>query len=381
MQRIINRLKIFTIILFPVFYLGIGGNYPWILLGTHGKDLGFLSFFIITLIFIAASLIIKIETISEKKLLTCFYANLFIAAIFALLYDFMQYKHFLIFGYQKPLLIYALDSVLIISLIFSRRANLVYLFSILCGYFLIHHCLSIYYFPLVTARSDMFSAIILSLNQFTQGLNPYVKVLENVGTPPYLPLTILSFYPAIIMKCDPRIIALLYLAITLTLVIFKFNRLNNLSQITICLILINPYWLMRHDLYFQLFLLEITIIMLYFENFTEIIRIIFLGLFITTLQFAWILYPFILLSFSRNTAQLIRQAVASLLIAGLIVFGYTQNYFLTFYHAIFLHKEYLNAYNSDITFGLSTIFHFANNQIALYMLQIIGCGLLLLYSS
>lgn len=222
-------------------------------------------------------------------------------------------------------------------------------------------------------------AIILSLNQFTQDLNPYAKVLENVGTPPYLPLTILSFYPAIVMKCDPRIIALLYLAITFALIIFKFKHLNKLSKITICLILINPYWLMRHDLYFQLFLLEITVIILYFENLTEAIRIIILGLFITTLQFAWILYPFILLAFSKNAAQLIRQAVASLLIAGLITLFYTQNYVLTFYHAIFLHKEYLSAYNSDITFGLSTIFHFAKSQVVLYMLQIIGCGLLLLY--
>ena len=63
------------IILFPLFYLGIGNKYPWVLLGDSGRSIGIIVFFIATLCFFTHSLSKKTTTISRERLSKIFKIN------------------------------------------------------------------------------------------------------------------------------------------------------------------------------------------------------------------------------------------------------------------------------------------------------------------
>ncbi len=383
MQKYHDRMLILLILFYPLFYLGIGGKYPWVLLGKNGIAIGVSFFFSLTVLFIMSIILIKIELIRHTKLKNIAWINVLLAVLFVAFYDFIQYKHFARFAYQNPLCIYVLDGAILFTLLamrkilFNKSKVLLLLISI---FVMVHYGFSIHYFPLTTARSDMLVAINLSLEHFLQHLDPYIKISQNVGIPPYLPMTILSFLPSAVFNCDPRIIGLFLTGILLLLIFIKFEKLTYYSQWGIILVLINPYWIMRHDLYFQLFLIEIALVFLYFSHLNVFWKGIILGVSIATLQFAWVLFPFMIFAYSNNYRQLLQQLLISLLVAMIIVLSFVRPYFDSFIHAVFLHQEYLVGYGSDITFGLSPIFYFAKSQISLYVGQIVGCIVIVSYS-
>ena len=378
-KSIHTKLILSIIIFAPLFYLGIGNKYPWVLLGQYGKPTGILFFFVMTIIFFAMFLSRFLNKSLPNSIQKIFAANLFLSIIFAICYDIIQYKHFLRFDYHKPILLFILSAITIILLALYR--NKLKLVFAICGlYSICHYMISIYYFPLVIARSDMLAAIAVSINQFMHGISPYYQSSPIVGIPPYLPMTMLSFIPAYSLKLDFRLVGLIYWVITIGLIIYKEQILTNIQKMALCLLIVNPYFLMRHDLYYQFFLLEIVILCLYFNLFNFVAKGIFLGVFISTLQFAWILYPFILLAENKTIKNLFTMLLLSLATAILGTFLYVHHGFADFIHAIFLHKEYLLSYSSDITFGLSMIFYFAKSQILLYIFQITICLLILLGS-
>lgn len=383
MQKYHDRMLILLILFYPLFYLGIGGKYPWILLGENGIAIGMSFFFSFTILFIMSIILIKIELIKQNRLKNIVWLNVILAILFVTFYDFIQYKHFARFGYQSPFYIYVLNSAMLFTLfamrkiLYNKNKALMLLLSI---FVIVHYGLSIHYFPLTIARSDMLVAIRLSLEHFLQHSDPYIKISQDVGIPPYLPMTILSFFPSVVFNYDPRVIALLLMGILILLIFIKFEKLTYYSQWGIILVLINPYWIMRHDLYFQLFLIEIVLVFLYFPSLNVFWRSIILGAFLATLQFAWILFPFIIFAYSNNYRQLLQQLLISILVGTIIVYSFVEPYFSSFIHAAFLHKEYLGRYGSDITFGLSPIFYFAKSQLSLFVAQIIGCIVLVSYS-
>lgn len=101
---------------------------------------------------------------------------------------------------------------------------------------------------------------------------------------------------------------------------------------------------------------------------------------LATSQFAIILFPFLCLDSIKSINKNIRDAILSIIIALIIIYGFAHNNLNSFISAITLHREYLSPYNSDITFGLSTIFHFATNQISLYVIQVFGCLFILAFA-
>ena len=420
------RIVALTIIAAPLFYLGIGAKYPWVLFGKYGISLGIVIFFTSSLLFWLL-VIFPIKLVNGRLLITrsmlirrnvlviivFFSINSFISSLFILLYDYIQYKHFRQYGYNQPYLLYLSDLGLILVSLSFLKLNLVtnkrnflklnfltnkikvlksnnnsnnnnklksyFIIAILFN--LIHQLLSIHYFPLTSARSDMLSAINVALDQFRHGLSPYAKVISNIGVAPYLPLTILSFYPGNILKIDFRLIGLIYWSLTLLCLYLKFDHLIKSSQMALCLLILNPYWLMRHDLYFQLFLLELVILFLYASSLNIILRTIIVALTITTLQFAWLLIPFILFAYCKDPAQFIKELLISLIIALIITLLFIHHHYQDFINAIFLHKEYKTPYRSDITFGLASIFYFAKNQYLLYLIQLTGSVIIISYAS
>lgn len=372
-----SRIILSITLLAPIFYLGIGNKYPWALLGEHGKAIGIIFFFFMTVLFFSVSLLPVANRFSTTSIQKFFAINLLLSVAFSIGYDAIQYRHFLKFGYQKPLLLYILG-VMALTLLVIFRNKLKVIF-VLCGlYSIFHYAVSIYYFPLVIARSDMLAAVAASINQFLHNISPYYQSSTNIGIPPYLPVTMLSFIPASLLKLDFRLVGLFYWILAIGLITYKQYTFSTIQKMALCLLIVNPYFLMRHDLYFQCFLLEIVILCLYFSSFNFIAKGIFLGFFIATLQFAWILYPFILLAENRSMKNLVIMLSISLIVGISISLLYVHNGISDFFHAIFLHKEYLSPYSSDITFGLSTIFYFANSQILLYVIQIAICVLIIL---
>ena len=263
--------------------------------------------------------------------------------VFTVLYDFIQYKHFSQFGYNKPYLLYGISLILFAIIIPIKNINFKHLFIFCCVYNLLHSAISIHYFPLAIERSDMLAAIKVSLEQYFNGLSPYAKVSSTIGIPPYLPITMLSFAPAFLLKIDFRCLGIVYWMISLVLVYRKFEILSLAAKMAICLLVLNPYWLMRHDLYFQFFLLELVILSLYLPNMNFYSKSFIFGISISTLQFAWILFPFLLLNTNKIKSSLLLFITATV-IAVIISSTYTHNGILDFIHAIFLHQEYKHAY-------------------------------------
>ncbi|MBY0379938.1 MAG: hypothetical protein K2P99_06005, partial [Burkholderiales bacterium] len=372
------RIIVLMIIIAPLFFIGIGAKYPWVLFGTHGIAIGMIVFFTITLLFILSVCFFKLEKLSFTLIFRAFIFNFVLSILFAIAYDFIQYKHFLKFGYQNPKLLYILCCMFLLSMpIFYKKIQRRHLFILVGIFVVLHELLSIYYFPNVIARSDMLAAIALSLKAFIHFGDPYTQLAVNIGIPPYLPVTILSFIPAVFLNIDFRIMSLLLIIVLLFLLYYKFNKLNNISQLALILALCNPMWLMRHELYFQFFLIELVVIFLYFEHINEMWRSIILGVFIATLQFAWVMFPFIVLAYNKSYYSIIRQLFVSLIVGILIILSFIHGYFTSFINAALHHFNYAKEYNSDIMFALSPIFHFATNQKPLYLIQVFGCFIIL----
>lgn len=372
-KKLLSSIIIFA----PLFYLGIGNKYPWILLGKYGQSVGVLCFFIMTVIFLLYNVVN--DEVLFSKLQRIFYLNLLLSLLFVIFYDLIQYRHFSCFGYKNPVMLFICTIVAIVFIV-VKRDNIRSIF-VACGlYSILHTVFSLYYFPLATARSDMLPAIHMSLHQFVVSASPYVSTSSAIGIPPYLPVTMLSFLPAYFFQIDFRIIGLLYSIITFIIIWYKFNVLSGVQRFGLCLFFVNPYFLMRHDLYFQFFLLELVILCLYFDKFRIIYQVIFLGIFVATLQFAWILLPFILLANFRRGVTVINIAILVMFLGAIISFVYVHVNINDFIHAIFLHKEYKQPYSSDITFGLSTIFYFTKSQVVLYLIQVTGCLIMICYA-
>ena len=372
-----KRLCYLLIIAYPIFYLGIGNKYPWALLGKNGVNIGMIVFFILTFLFIASGILFKLENISIEKLKIIFKLNLILALFFIILYDFIQYHHFKSFGYQNPILLYITDLFFIFVLIsISKESNLH--FKLISFFVILHTIFSIYYFPLTIQRSDMFGAITTAIHQFINNLDPYKKVFLNVGIPRYFPLTILSFIPAYFTHSDPRITGLCYTLILLCLINKKISKLQIVNQFAICLVFLNPYWMMRHDLYFQLFLIEITLLYIYKMN--NFFRIILFSITLATSQLAIILFPFLCLAYNKTITKAFKSGFIAFVITAIIIYAFAHNDLKSFTSAITMSASYIEPYSSDITFGLAPIFHFAKNQISLYIIQIFGCLTILTYA-
>ncbi len=371
-RNFLQRLQVMLIFFSPLFWLGIGANYPWVLLGEHAIDIGYIFFFIITSIFFILTWL-KIEQWLIENDKYAFLIMVILAILFIPVYDMAQYKNFANFGYKFPILLYLIDIINIIIVWFILRKFSIKLMFYWCGlFFLLHECFSVIHFPLTPLRSDMLSAIDIAITNFLANQSPYKETLTIAAIPHYFPLTWFSYIPSHFLSIDFRILGTIYYISILLIIAKNFDGLAKVNQYLLCLLFLNPYFLMRHDLYFQLYLLEIVILALYFTRMPRYINSCFLGIFLATLQFAWILYPFLLLTISKNIRQLIVNWLISIAVFIFIMWVFIGGSFIDFlsYSTPSMGKE--SGFNSDITFSLASIFYFATKQSILYLIQIVG---------
>ncbi len=372
-KSFLQRLQLLLIFYFPLFWLGIGAKYPWVLLGEYGIDIGYICFFILTLSFFII-IWLKIDKWLLEYVDKVFLLMIWLASSFVLFYDLAQYKDFEHFGYKLPILLYLIDILNLIVIGFIlKKFSFKYLFLSCCIFFILHECISIVYFPLTPFRSDMLSAIDVAITNFLANQSPYKQLFANIGIPRYFPLTWVSYLPAHFFSIEFRVWGLFYYISILLVIALDFDKLPKINQYLLCLLFLNPYFLMRHDLYFQLYLLEIVILALYIEVVPKYLNAIILGIFIATLQFAWVLYPFLLLIISKNIRQLFINWLISILVFILIMWLFIGGSFIDFlsYSTPSMGQNSGGRFY-DISFSLATIFNFASTYKILYFIQIVS---------
>lgn len=384
-QNFLIKLQLLFLFFYPLFWLGIGNKFPWVLLGKYGIDIGNSTFFFLTACFFLLLWVAPVNGLNLYRE-NIFKGMAIIASLFIVIYDIIQYKHFAHLGYQSPKMAYLLDVINIgFILLLLKKKNISWLYYWCCLFFMAHLALSVFYFPLNPLRSNMLTGIQAAMNAFLSNQDPYL--LSSKDLVPYLPLTWAAFIPGKLLALDLRIVGDFYYALCLILIGINFKKLPTINKYLVCLWLLNPYFLMRHDLYFQLFLLEIVIFALYIHRLPRLLLLIMLGAFIATLQFAWILYPFFLLAISKSCQQLIMNlciSIASFLLLMWVFLGH----FFSAYIAHSIRSAGVHGiqdarnfpYNMDITFGVSPIYHFAQNQHSLHLLQLTLCALLGLFA-
>ena len=372
-KSFLQRLQLLLIFCFPLFWLGIGARYPWVLLGEYGIDIGYICFFILTLSFFILTLL-KIDKWLLEHAYKVFLLMIGLATFFVLFYDLAQYKNFERFGYKLPILLYVIDAInLVVVGFILKKFSFKYLFLCCCIFFILHECISIVYFPLTPLRSDMLPAIDVAITNFLANQSPYKQLFANIGIPRYFPLTWVSYLPAHFLSIDFRVWGLFYYILTLLIIALNFDKLPKINQYLLCLLFLSPYFLMRHDLYFQLYLLEIVVLAFYIEVLPKYLNAIILGIFIATLQFAWVLYPFLLLIISKNIRQLVINWLISILAFIFIMWLFIGGSFIDFlsYSTPSMGKNSASGFY-DISFSLATIFHFASTYKILYFIQIVS---------
>jgi hypothetical protein len=171
-------------------------------------------------------------------------------AVFALL----SWKKFAGYGYEFPCIHLVLCGC---AIPFLRRSWLPYVLNL--GLLVA----SIVHFPLEYHRSDMLTSIRLSLDNWSRHLPIYFahvtdgQVKFDWGLlPTYFPLTFFSHVPAWLLGWDLRWNTVLY---RLLWMVPLYRRLSlskeNGRDALVFLILLNPYWAFRHDLYYEFYLL------------------------------------------------------------------------------------------------------------------------------
>jgi hypothetical protein len=234
--------------------LAFGKSYPW---GMLPWDLGRVFWIVLSLAFLVPVIHL---TLKNEKLSVVFTqwshkiaqilqkrAWLLILVLSNAIFQLFNYFHFRHLGYQFPVLS-LITSLLIAIWIRYDRPILAYSLNLLLLVY------SIYYFPLTGFRSDMLSVIENGLRLWSQGESPYQLIQFPWGPSrmPYFPGMLFSHFPAWALGLDLRWNSLLYRFLWMILLAKSPSRKNNGL---IFFFVLNPYFNLRHDLYFDFFLL------------------------------------------------------------------------------------------------------------------------------
>lgn len=281
------------LLLQPIFWIGIGKNYPFSLLGEQGPTLGILFWTLATLGFVTClAFSRKISTKMPLSWTQIFKAWLVLAAVMNLGMDLIQWIHFKRFGYPFPSFLLAFDFILLTGIFFSAyKSKLENVLKLSLIFALGHRALAIFTFPLTIDRSDMLLAIQGGLQRITSGDSMYQLEPTSGGPLIYFPGTVLSYLPSYLLGIDLRWSGLLYFTI-LCAIIYKFISRTPLVLFLTILFLLNPTVGFRHELYLDFFWLIIFAVSLLAHRGRWILTALGSALALVTLQWSLILIPF-----------------------------------------------------------------------------------------
>jgi hypothetical protein len=192
----------------------------------------------------------------------------------------------------------------------------------------------------------------------------------------YLPLTWLSYFPAYLLKIDPRWGGIFYVALLGVLAerCFRETR-DSLGAKLIVLWFLNPYLAFRHELYLDFFWLLIALTTA--SAMTERLgwTALLSGMALVTLEWAWIIAPFwwLLASRSASWRKLIAVGLTSVFVASTILAPFLLHerdlVISAFFSPLQLIQE--GTYAGELDLGLAPLFYRLGWSSILQPMQII----------
>lgn len=382
MAKLFKKFGYFILLTYPIFWLGIGRKYPFVLLGSNGVAIGNFFWGILTItwiiLFFYPKIWQKILTQFENKI---FIAWLLIGVLLIPVFDLFQWIFFKRIGYPFPTFLLIFDLGLFFFIILKRKSYS--LLKIACIAAILHRGFSILTFPLTYQRSDMLSEVHFALQRLLIGQNPYTFVVSGVNQILYLPLGWLNFIPTYLLKIDLRWMGFVYLILIGIITTRWLNkRKNNLGNKLAILWFLNPYLAFRHELYLDFFWFLILVITITAISQKKNITTLLVGLSMATLQWSWIVAPFWLILANRKQ-KLHRFWISyaiSISIAALIMFP-----FIIFYNGLTLkalgtYEHMIKGQLSELCFGLAPLFYQLKISFILPFFQIILLIVLFLWA-
>ncbi len=271
--------------------LAVGKQYPWSFLPLH---LGRLLWLALSFGLVALVALPRLQRGFVDRLAPVFAHRLWPPALVLANAGFglLNYHHFAALGYQLPWLQLVACAAVLPWVRKDRLWLSVALSLVLLG-------LSIVYFPLNVARSDMLPVIRAAWDAWRSGASPYGTVMLPNGPNrmPYLPLTFLSHAGAALAGLDLRFNELVFRAAWMGWLARRAARLPVGSPwlgVATALVL-SPYLNFRHDLYFEVFCLGLVA-----YAFAPWLRTALIPVLVATRQWAWVVAPFWLLERCRR---------------------------------------------------------------------------------
>jgi len=242
---------------------------------------------------------------------------------------------------------------------------------------------SITSFPLNPLRSDMLPLIESASKTFLQGRNPYQIYHLTSGSLPltYLPAMWLPFVPFAAFDIDPRwlsILGILGIAIVSSHAIK--SRLDRWWMSVYCTLILNPYLILRHEIYTYFFwlLLCLSFYLLVSERF--VLSSLFLGISLASQQTVLVVLPFYLLLVWRKVG--VKALFVHLVLVGtvtlLLVLPFVVVSPAAFKYGVFdwfqlaLDMPFSDAQKQLRGLTLATFFFALNLQRLLQPLQVVG---------
>lgn len=277
-----------SLVLLCLQSLAFGKTFPW---GYFPFDLGRWLWLFITASFFFQFLFPS-KKIKEHLFLLFEKSGFLRAWLFTnLVYLGFSYFQFAHFGYSLPLLA---SGVVLAGLFFVRQDKPLVSLTI---NLLILGC-SLVQFPIHIDRSDMLIVTQNAMELLAKGMDPYLELHEKgrAVTYGYLPGIFLSYFPAWSLGLDLRWNNLIFRALWLFLLLRVIkNSKKKEALIPFHYLALSPYINFRHDLYFEAFLF---LLVAYFA--LSKTRYLCLPLMLITLQWSWIIAPFLVLNDLRE---------------------------------------------------------------------------------
>ncbi len=361
-EKAMRRLGRLLLLSYPIFWLGIGKTYPFLLLGPSGPSIGAWFWGVVTFGWLAALLAPRVweDLVEGPRAEKIFRAWILLGLACTGGFDLLQWFHFERLGYPFPLGLLLADLGLGLLIWFKLSDPDLIRFAWVVA--VLHKVGSTITFPLLSERSDMLPTILQSLQRWAHGGEAYAPPTGGIGQMHYLPLTWLSYFPAHVLKIDPRWVGIFYLALIGVLAErwFKEAR-DSLGAKLIVLWFLNPYLAFRHELYLDFFWLLIAITtasaMRERPGWTAFLS----GLALMTLEWAWIIAPFwwLLASRSASWKKLIIVGLVSVSMAATILAPFLLREGDLFINAFSLPLRLIQKgeYTSELCLGLAPLFY------------------------
>jgi len=321
-----------------------------------------LCFFLFVIVFLKPSIL------REKLGYLSRVSSLRIAAAIALVFEGMTFVLLIIQDIHYAQFGYHLTIPLVVILFAAIGVNLGFFFvydrwpSHFFGATLIAYgttCLvSIASFPLHPQRSDMLPLIVSGSRSFLSGMTPYgFHDIPHHIVFTYLPGMWLAYVPSVALRADPRLMNLICILASVLILAYSIRDRGESVILLIPIFLLTPYLQYRHELYLGVLFLALSIAFAFFLRNRWLAASVAFGYALATYQFAWVIFPFALVSLFRKYGR--AKALTSLVIAVGIALVIVLPFFLLTPHefmaGIYGHWLYVDVPTINLSYLVSLI--------------------------